>query len=323
MAVLTADFETGVNGVRVYSTDPGSASAFDFANTNGNGAQPPYYTNVHAHGSLGCYVSGAGDSAGGNAGWSTSLGGAISTEFYGRTYLNVPFGSLPSGYSHFLYTSGTGTFGSDSIAVRSDSHIGIDRGGVGWEAVSSNTIPLNQWIRIEYHYNLTVGQITCRMYLSADSATYTEEFATGTSSIGEVTTTSIIPVCQDSDTMSVFYFDQIVTNASTWPGAFPVNSTPCTVSGGTSVGSLLTAAAGSWNGTFTLGYQWRRNGVNIGGATSSTYTTVSADAGTTVDVVETATGQVATNENASQASSNAISVAPAGAVARGGMMLIF
>lgn len=48
------------------------------------------------------------------------------------------------------------------------------------------------------------------------------------------------------------------------------------------VGTVLTAALTTGFGA--TGYQWTRNGVDLGGATASTYTLVNADAGTTVAV---------------------------------------
>ena len=60
------------------------------------------------------------------------------------------------------------------------------------------------------------------------------------------------------------------------------------ISGTPEVGQVLTAVLVGTGGTgFT--YQWTRNGVDIGGATSSTYTVVLADEGTTIRVVVTYT----------------------------------
>ena len=58
-----------------------------------------------------------------------------------------------------------------------------------------------------------------------------------------------------------------------------------TITGTPAVGSTLTAHAGTWGpGTVGFSYQWVRGGADIVGATSSTYTPVSADAGATISV---------------------------------------
>lgn len=74
-------------------------------------------------------------------------------------------------------------------------------------------------------------------------------------------------------------------------GEAPVNLTAPVVSGGTSLGSVLTTTNGTWSGTlpFTYTYQWQRNGLPISGATSSTYTIVVADSAAAITCVVTAT----------------------------------
>ena len=62
-------------------------------------------------------------------------------------------------------------------------------------------------------------------------------------------------------------------------------------SGTAQVGQTLSTTDGTWQGVavITFAYQWRRDAVNISGATSSTYTLVAADYATDVDCVVTAT----------------------------------
>lgn len=62
-------------------------------------------------------------------------------------------------------------------------------------------------------------------------------------------------------------------------------------SGTAQVGETISITDGTWQGvaTITFAYQWRRDTVNISGATSSTYTLVAADYATDVDCVVTAT----------------------------------
>ncbi|TCL85817.1 MULTISPECIES: hypothetical protein [unclassified Rathayibacter] len=75
-----------------------------------------------------------------------------------------------------------------------------------------------------------------------------------------------------------------VGNATTVSGPIP------TISGEGSVGQTLTAAPGTWvPAPVDLSYQWRRNGVVIGGATASTYQVIAADAGTALSVSVTGT----------------------------------
>lgn len=86
----------------------------------------------------------------------------------------------------------------------------------------------------------------------------------------------------------------------------PVNTVAPAVTGTTLVGSTLTTTNGTWTGypapTFT--YQWQRAGVNIGGATSSTYVLVTADLGSAIRCVVTGTntsGAASANSNSTAA----------------------
>ena len=59
----------------------------------------------------------------------------------------------------------------------------------------------------------------------------------------------------------------------------PVNTTAPSISGTPEVGQTLTASTGTWTGTapITYTYKWKRNGVDIPGATGSTYVAQAAD----------------------------------------------
>ena len=84
----------------------------------------------------------------------------------------------------------------------------------------------------------------------------------------------------------------------------PVNTVAPVISGSIAVGSVLTSTLGTWtgSGTITYGYQWARNAINISGATSSTYTTVTADGDKTITCNVTATDDA----GASTVASNSI-----------------
>jgi len=76
----------------------------------------------------------------------------------------------------------------------------------------------------------------------------------------------------------------------------PTNTVAPVISGTQTVGQTLSTTDGTWSGTptITFTYQWKRNGSNIVGATSSTYLLVTADngAGTTIQCVVTGTNSI-------------------------------
>jgi hypothetical protein len=88
----------------------------------------------------------------------------------------------------------------------------------------------------------------------------------------------------------------------------PVNSVAPTISGSTPIGSVLTATTGTWSNSPSFAYQWKRGATNVG-TNSSTYTTVSADGGSVMTCVVTATANSLTS---SVTSSNSITVDSAG-----------
>jgi hypothetical protein len=70
----------------------------------------------------------------------------------------------------------------------------------------------------------------------------------------------------------------------------PASSPAPTITGSTSVGSVLTCSQGSWTGNAaSFAYKWLRNGSAIAGQTASTYTVQSADVGTAISCEVTAT----------------------------------
>lgn len=73
--------------------------------------------------------------------------------------------------------------------------------------------------------------------------------------------------------------------------AAPTVSVAGSISGNVNEGFVLTLVPTIWNGypDPTVTRQWKRDGANISGATGTTYTTVSADAGKTITCTESAT----------------------------------
>jgi hypothetical protein len=96
----------------------------------------------------------------------------------------------------------------------------------------------------------------------------------------------------------------------------PVISTAPAVTGTTTVGSVLSAAAGTWtNSPGSYAYQWERcssTGTGcaaISGATAATYTLTSADTGFTIEVVVAATNTFGAGSPAASKASTVVSAA--------------
>ena len=74
----------------------------------------------------------------------------------------------------------------------------------------------------------------------------------------------------------------------------PVNTVAPAITGTAQEGQTLTCSTGTWTGnpTPTYTYQWKRNNSNIGSATNSTYTLVTADVGQSIKCTVTATNAI-------------------------------
>jgi hypothetical protein len=105
-----------------------------------------------------------------------------------------------------------------------------------------------------------------------------------------------------------------VTNVNDAPtGSVTIDDTTPT-QGQTLIASNTLADA---DGLGVISYQWQRNGVNIGGATGSTYTTVQADVGQVLRVVASYTDGQGTNESVASSDTAAVTNvndAPTGSV---------
>jgi len=97
--------------------------------------------------------------------------------------------------------------------------------------------------------------------------------------------------------------------------AAPANSVLPVITGSTVQGGVLTTTAGTWSGSPTYAYQWKRGATNVG-TNVNTYTSVAGDVGSTITVVVTATnaGGNASATSAAVGPITASAVAPANTV---------
>lgn len=170
----------------------------------------------------------------------------------------------------------------------------------------------------------TVGQtLSCSTgtwNAAPPSITYTYQWQRGTTNISGATSSTY--VIQSADAGNTLRCVVTATNAVGATSAnsnstatvaqAPVNTAAPTLSGTTQVGNTLSSTTGSWTATpavSSYSYQWQRNGSNIGGATSSTYTLVPADDGKNIRCVVTATNTAGSTQAASAATSAIASLA--------------
>jgi hypothetical protein len=210
VADFTADFEAGSNGATI-TTAGGEASATAFTGVVG----APTYSNTHvAHGLLAAKCRHDQDDY-------VNWAGSDVTESYGRFYVYCT--GVPDGYVaiHKTYDGGSpmveiflGT-GDNKIIIRDSTTASV---------TSTNALATGGWARIEYHivHSATVGQATVRIYNTPDSSTATEELSSpaswNTGTKGNSYTFGHIETFSGGGSDIDRWFDDLVANATTWPG---------------------------------------------------------------------------------------------------------
>jgi hypothetical protein len=170
-------------------------------------------------------------------------------------------------------------------------------GGVGTTFTASHTAAGNPVPTIGYQWRLNGTAIA-----GATASTY-QAAAAGSLTVVVTATNSQGTASRESQAVTV-----------SAPLAAPANAALPTISGTAEVGQSLTAASdGTWTGNPapTLARNWQRNGVDIPGATASSYRLVDADNGASIRLRVTATNSQGSASAHSQAVTVAAFVAPA------------
>jgi lysophospholipase L1-like esterase len=103
------------------------------------------------------------------------------------------------------------------------------------------------------------------------------------------------------------------TSGSSSSGTVLSNTALPVITGTATEGQVLTASTGTWSATpDSYTYQWRRGGSAISGATSSTYTLVTADVGSSITVTVTAAKAGYTSGSATSAATGTVTSAGSG-----------
>jgi hypothetical protein len=218
MTQVTYNFEGGTNGVTIAAGDPNSGTPFDAiapaSLTDGTRA----YDNAHAaHGILSGKILASTTDKLIYCSWTTSMG--TLTDHFGRIYLYIT--AVPAvqlSLVRFLRPA-TGTIAS--VNVNNLTRFIAVGDTVGTKATGAVAVPINQWVRIEWHivHSATVGNIVANLYTTPDGTTITETIGNG-GNYNTSTNTNEVRFGNDSGgaLTTAFWMDDIVAGATSFPG---------------------------------------------------------------------------------------------------------
>jgi hypothetical protein len=148
------------------------------------------------------------------------------------------------------------------------------------------------WVDLTFASPLTIASAqTLWIGYKGESANGTIRYtdAAGTMAVKGATYSTAAP--DPMGTLNVLDTHQWSVYATYTPatGSAPANTSLPTITGTAAVGNTLTGTLGGWTGATSYATQWMLDGAAISGATSSTYTVASSDAGHTLTYRVTAT----------------------------------
>lgn len=190
------------------------------------------------------------------------------------------------------------TIGDPAMVFTADNFVQVGRNNVG-PKISISARRLTD-VNGEFHHIVwTKNGSASRIYLDGtDTTTFISNQACTTTAAGfDISTTVGGFGLQGVVGMVALYTTaltptQVLNHYVIGSDGIPFNiGQPLITGTGSAIGKVLSCSTGAWTNTpSAYAYQWKRNGTNLGGATSATYTTVSGDSGQTLSCAVTATG---------------------------------
>jgi len=212
VTLCTADFERGVSGSNILTSDPGSATPWD--STTHAGGDVITYDNAHVYGTLAAKVDSttSGGASANTLHWSTGIG--TLTNWYGRVYL---YATTNPGGTYRVVSDPNGNF---PLYINAGGTVSMaDQGG--FAITTTTSIALNQWVRIEWHWinSATVGQVEVKLFNNPDSPTSTETLASAANRNTSVSTTDLdFGLTNGGGSPGPIWLDNIVAGATSYPG---------------------------------------------------------------------------------------------------------
>lgn len=220
MAIISANFEAGVNGNAV-TTAAGEASATKWDSVGLTSSAAVVYDNTHVRTALAAKLSTTGTGGAISLNWSTAFG--TQTDHYGCLDIYIT-GNPASNVQLVTFFNNNGF-----IRLRSDGKISLHDSANTQQAISAAAIPTNQWVRLEWHaiHSTTVGQLEVKIYANADVPTLTETVTTAANlNMGSGSTSVRVGSAGNIANLGPFWLDNIAelgtayfTNAQTAPAA--------------------------------------------------------------------------------------------------------
>lgn len=212
MPELTANFETGVNGATIATSDTGSSTAFDAVSV-GTGATAAY-DNTIGMGSLCSKFVTTGTSSASYIEWSTAWG--TQTDHYSRLFM------YPTGTTSFTFLQFVNT-GVSAARLRyktSTGQIEVLDNTAAVVGTTTTSLKLNAWNRIECRvvHSATVGSVEVKVFTNPAATTPDETLTlTGLNTAANSTSVRIgFPIAASN--LPATYFDDIIVGASSYPG---------------------------------------------------------------------------------------------------------
>lgn len=217
MAVLNAGFERGTSGATIATGDVGDLDAWD-AVTIGTAAAAIYDTAHAMFGLKAAKVSTGATSTNALLSWIAKLG--TQTSHYGRVYLYL---TANPASSVNVIVAPSGAVNNPSVQINTAGKLRLLDAAGAQQGISTNTISLNQWIRIEYHFvhSATVGQIEAKLFNTATSSTPTETLTSVATLNTNVSADRVrFGIVNNNANAGPFWLDQIQAGAGAYPGPY-------------------------------------------------------------------------------------------------------
>ncbi len=246
--VANNTFDGGTSGTTISTANSGGASGDAWDSVQIDAGSVAQYDTAHvAHGSQSGKFSTNATTTISDVGWTTRIG--TQAEMWGRLYLYYTSNAAELNLVR-IFNGGTRVA---AFNVQTTGKLLVVNAAGTTVATSTNSVTLNQWVRIEVHIiaNATTGTIEAKLFNTPDSASATETLSVTNTNTGAQFTGYHVGVTRAVAAEGPFWLDDVQINNTGWPGpsgyaAVVANNT---FEGGTNGTTITTANSGGASGS--------------------------------------------------------------------------